>query len=258
MRPSGSLRAGRALLRGEEASAPLLPRERHFYVESTGDVVAAANTDLDVLWRLSAVAELKRVDQTLRFTLTKERLQAALDEGTPPSEILSFLEERSGADCRRTCVFSWKRRWNSMGGRGLVRAALLECASVERAEALLAHPLVGPALIRRLDERTLMVDERFIRPLQDALAREGYPGVQRVFVKQAPEEGLTPELREWLGASSAFLESGGRFGGRAGPGAGRLGRRPTPAAGCGSLMSSTGRPGWMKRRRLRCANAGLD
>lgn len=189
---------GRALLRGEEASAPLLPRERHFYVESTGDVVAAANTDLDVLWRLSAVAELKRVDQTLRFTLTKERLQAALDEGTPPSEILSFLEERSRGGLPQNVRFFVEETMEQHGWARIVRAALLECASAERAEALLAHPLVRACLIRRLDERTLMVDERFIRPLQDALAREGYSGVQRVFVKQAPEEGLTPELREWL------------------------------------------------------------
>lgn len=102
-----------------------------FLLQPTFDVLAPVGLPLDLLWKLGEVAELRKADRASTYTLTRESVRTALDEGWRASDLEAFLQAGSAVDAPQN-VLTTVRDWVGRHGEFEFHDALVVTALEDR------------------------------------------------------------------------------------------------------------------------------
>lgn len=109
-----------------------------------------------------------------RYTLTKRRVQAALDHGIPLDSMLRFLREQSGRELPQN-VAATLREWAGQYGQvSLRRAVLLEAEDAVLLEQIRRDRRVRLPQVEPLTERAWLLREGDAPELAERLRKAGY------------------------------------------------------------------------------------
>ena len=106
-----------------------------FLVQPTFDTLAPVGLPLSLLWNLGEVAELRKVDRASTYTLTRDSIRKALDEGWRVEQLTTFLESGSAVGLPQN-VGSTVRDWVGRHGEIEFHDALVVTADPKRLTAL--------------------------------------------------------------------------------------------------------------------------
>ncbi len=194
--------AGRVFISREGFDTLEANENVRFLLQPTFDVLAPVGLPLDLLWKLGEVAELRKADRASTYTLTRDSVGLALDEGWRASDLLEFLGEGSAVGVPQN-VESTLRNWVGRHGEVEFHDALVVSATGGKEEKLLAEiqalgipfePLGGSAFAIPREER---------ENLLSALRASGLEPAPRVRVHDLSDD---PHHRR--GALHALLEEG--------------------------------------------------
>ncbi len=127
--------AGRVFVAGEGFEKLESNESVRFLLQPTFDVLAPVGLTLDLLWKLGEVAELRKVDRASTYTITRESVRGALDEGWRPDQLSEFLRTGSAVGLPQN-VESTVRDWVGRHGEIEFHDALVVTAEPERLDAL--------------------------------------------------------------------------------------------------------------------------
>ncbi len=127
--------AGRVFVSGEGYEQLESNDSVRFLLQPTFDVLAPVGLPLGILWKLGEIAELRRVDRASTYTLTRESVRGALDEGWRADELIGFLRDASAVGLPQN-VESTVRDWVGRHGEIEFHDALVVTAAPERLAAL--------------------------------------------------------------------------------------------------------------------------
>ena len=144
--------AGRVFVDGEGFEKLESNEQVRFLLQPTFDVLAPVGLPLDLLWKLGEVAELRKVDRASTYTLTRESVRRALDEGWRAADLEAFLTEGSAVGLPQN-VDSTVKDWIGRHGEVEFHDAMIVTATEGRQDALLAaldalripHEALGPS-----------------------------------------------------------------------------------------------------------------
>ena len=127
--------AGKVFVDGEGFDRVESNEAVKFLLQPTFDVLAPVGLPLDLLWKLGAVAELRKVDRASTYTLTRESVRGALDEGWRSEDLAAFLEGGSAVPVPQN-VASTLKDWVGRHGEIEFHDALVVTAEPKRLDAL--------------------------------------------------------------------------------------------------------------------------
>lgn len=143
--------AGRVFVEGAGFERLESNAQVRFLLQPTFDVLAPVGLPLDLLWKLGEVAELRKADRASTYTLTRESVRTALDEGWRASDLEAFLADGSAVGVPQN-VQQTVRDWVGRHGEFEFHDALVVTAKEDRSEALqrlltakeIPHESLGP------------------------------------------------------------------------------------------------------------------
>jgi len=137
--PQGSYlrlsRTGRIFVGGDQLDQLEANTKVKFLLQPTFEILAPVGLPLQMLWRLSEVAELKSVDRASTYVLTRESIRSALDEGWRCEQLIRFLAEGSQVGVPQN-VKKTIRNWAGKHGAVEFHDALLLTVQANRVSKL--------------------------------------------------------------------------------------------------------------------------
>lgn len=162
---------GAALIHG--GAAEELPVEP-IVVQPNFEVVVPLGAALHVQFELARFADLVNDDRTLTYTLTRRRLQGALERGAAIDDLLRLLAEQSGRAVPQN-VAATLREWGGQHGRLALRTGmLLEADDPALLEQVRRDKRLRLPEAERLSETTLLLREADAAALAERLRKAGY------------------------------------------------------------------------------------
>ncbi len=168
--------AGKALLRGDpQAPAALGDEVGRVVVQPNFQILAMGPVGLDVLARIEQFADRERAGLgAFEYTLSRESLYRAQQMGADTEEIVRFLEEVSAAELPqnvRRSLSEWAARHERIVFRSGV--SLLQAATPELLQALLAGPEINSLLARQVAPDAALIDDNQADDVLKALLAQG-------------------------------------------------------------------------------------
>jgi len=172
-----------------------------FLLQPTFDVFAPVGLPLGLLWKLGEVAELRKADRASTYTLTRDSVRLALDEGWRPADLLQFLSEGSAVGLPQN-VGSTLKDWVGKHGEFEFHDALVVTAKEGRGPALLSKLKKLKIPFEQLGERAFAIPREERESLLTALRAGGLDPAPKVRLHD-----LSDDPTHHSGALHALLES---------------------------------------------------
>lgn len=192
--------AGRVFVSGEGFDKLEANEAVRFLLQATFDVLAPVGLPLDLLWKLGEVAELRKVDRASTYTLTRDSVRLALDEGWRVGNLLAFLAGGSAVGMPQN-VESTLKDWVGRHGDVEFHDALVVTAKEGRGADLLAAVQALGIPFEQLGGRALAIPREERENLLQALRSAGLDPAPRVRVHDLSDD---PHHRR--GALHALLD----------------------------------------------------
>lgn len=123
--------AGIAFVNGDGFEALEHAPAMKYLLQPTFQILAPVGLPMERLWKLGEVARLDKVDRANTYSLTRESVRAALDEGWRASEVLGVLEQGSQVGVPQN-VASTLRDWCGRHGEVELHDALVLVCELDR------------------------------------------------------------------------------------------------------------------------------
>ncbi|WP_342549406.1 helicase-associated domain-containing protein [Paenibacillus sp. FSL P2-0089] len=190
-----------------QASASASPG---FIVQPDFEVLVPPEVAYTVRWTLAGCAELLHHEDLWSFRLTRERLEAAADQGFAPGEVISWLNAHAAGGLPEQVILALRQWARAIGRTELAEVLLLSCAGEQEGEIIAAHPRLQD-IVTRIGPLHFIVRPEAAGQLRKELAAaglapsvragdlNGVAGQQRLFELSGPDE---PALRYELPAAA--------------------------------------------------------
>lgn len=144
-----------------------------FFVQPSLEVLVPSYLPLQTHWNVSLLAELDRPDSMFVYALSKEHVQARLDEGWTEERMLAILEENAPEvpQSIRESLYYWKERYQKIS---YADVRVLICSDRQTADDIEQLHALASYLTERIGERHFVVDADRWLELNDHLRRHGY------------------------------------------------------------------------------------
>ena len=160
--------AGKVFVDGEGFERLESNEAVRFLLQPTFDVLAPVGLPLDLLWKLGEVAELRKVDRASTYTLTRDSVRGALDEGWRAEQLAEFLKSGSAVGLPQN-VESTVRDWVGRHGEIEFHDALVVTADNGRLDALRKTLLKLEVPFEELGDRAFAIPRELREELLGAL-----------------------------------------------------------------------------------------
>ncbi|MEK5032759.1 helicase-associated domain-containing protein [Paenibacillus sp. FSL R7-0302] len=189
-----------------QASASASPG---FIVQPDFEVLVPPEVPYTVRWTLAGCAELLHHEDLWSFRLTRERLEAAADQGFAPGEVISWLNAHAAGGLPEQVELALRQWARAIGRTELAEVLLLSCTGEQEGEIIAAHPRLQD-IVTRIGPLHFIVRPEAAGQLRKELAAAGLApsvgagdlngaaGQQRLFELSGPDE---PALRYVLPAA---------------------------------------------------------
>ncbi|MCO4768646.1 MAG: helicase-associated domain-containing protein [Deltaproteobacteria bacterium] len=171
--------AGKVFVAGEGFERLESNESIKFLLQPTFDVLAPVGLPLQLLWKLGEVAELRKADRASTYTLTRESVRGALDEGWRAADVEAFLAEGSAVGLPQN-VESTVRDWVGQHGEFEFHDALVVTAKEGREKALLKLLKAKKISFEALGARAFAIPREEREQLLDALRGKGLEPAPKV------------------------------------------------------------------------------
>ncbi|MEK4007426.1 helicase-associated domain-containing protein [Paenibacillus sp. FSL H3-0333] len=181
-----------------------------FIVQPDFEVLVPPEVPYTVRWTLAGCAELLHHEDLWSFRLTRERLEAAADQGFAPGEVISWLNAHAAGGLPEQVILALRQWARAIGRTELAEVLLLSCAGEQEGEIIAAHPRLQD-IVTRIGPLHFIVRPEAAGQLRKELAAAGLApsvragdlngaaGQQRLFGLSGPDE---PALRYELPAAA--------------------------------------------------------
>lgn len=136
----------------EAASSPLpqapASASPGFIVQPDFEVLVPPEVPYTVRWTLAGCAELLHHEDLWSFRLTRERLEAAADQGRAPGEVISWLNAQAAGGLPEQVELALRQWARAIGRTELAEVLLLSCAGEQEGEDIAAHPRLQDIVTR--------------------------------------------------------------------------------------------------------------
>lgn len=166
--------AGRRMLPQAPASA-----SPGFIIQPDFEVLVPPEVPYTVRWTLAGCAELLHHEDLWSFRLTRERLEAAADQGRAPGEVISWLNAHAAGGLPEQVELALRQWARAIGRTELAEVLLLSCAGEQEGEDIAAHPRLQDIVTR-------------IGPLHFIVRPEAAVQLR----KELAAAGLTPSVKD--------------------------------------------------------------
>ncbi|WP_341347461.1 helicase-associated domain-containing protein [Paenibacillus sp. FSL H3-0469] len=119
-----------------------------FIVQPDFEVLVPPEVPYTVRWTLAGCAELLHHEDIWSFRLTRERLEAAADQGFAPGEVISWLNAHAAGELPEQIELALRQWASSIGRTELAEVLLLSCAGEQEGEDIAAHPRLQDIVTR--------------------------------------------------------------------------------------------------------------
>ncbi|WP_342477822.1 helicase-associated domain-containing protein [Paenibacillus sp. FSL H7-0350] len=119
-----------------------------FIVQPDFEVLVPPEVPYTVRWTLAGCAELMHHDDIWSFRLTRERLEAAADQGFVPGEVISWLNAHAAGGLPEQIELALRQWARAIGRTELAEVLLLSCAGEQEGEDIAAHPRLQDIVTR--------------------------------------------------------------------------------------------------------------
>lgn len=189
-----------------------------FIVQPDFEVLVPPEVPYADRWTLAGFAELLHNEDLWSFRLTREKLEAAAEQGAAPGGLIAWLDARAAGGIPEQVLLPLRQWAGGIGRTRLAEVLLLSCAGGREAEDIAAHPRLQDIVTR-------------IGPLHYTVRPEAAGQLR----KELAAAGMTPSV-----LSGATDSTDGRLfltGTPASPQAARRYTPPQPAADRGLLST---------------------
>ncbi|MEK4043235.1 helicase-associated domain-containing protein [Paenibacillus sp. FSL H8-0048] len=136
-----------------EAARSPLPQESDsafpgFIVQPDFEVLVPPEVPYTVRWTLAGCAELLHHEDIWSFRLTRERLEAAADQGFAPGEVISWLNDHAAGGLPEQAILALRQWARAIGRTELAEVLLLSCAGEQEGGDIAAHPRLQDIVTR--------------------------------------------------------------------------------------------------------------
>jgi hypothetical protein len=194
--------AGRAFVSAQGLEGMESSSDVGFLLQPTFEILAPVGLPLPALWRLGAVAQLKRADRASTYVLTRESIRHALDEGWRADEVCSFLKSGSHVGLPQN-VESTLRDWVGRHGEVEFHDALVVTARADREDDVAEILAKGEAPFEKLGPGVFAVPREARPEILAALQKKGLEPAPRVRTHDAAADPATRK-----GQLHSILEGG--------------------------------------------------
>ncbi|WP_405116817.1 helicase-associated domain-containing protein [Paenibacillus sp. FSL K6-1217] len=119
-----------------------------FIVQPDFEVLVPPEVPYTVRWILAGCAELLHHEDLWSFRLTRERLEAAADQGNAPGEVISWLSAHAAGGLPEQVAPALRQWARAIGRTELTEVLLLSCAGEQEGEDIAAHPRLQDIVTR--------------------------------------------------------------------------------------------------------------
>lgn len=161
------------LERLDEIAAPVVREENDLYITANQELLVPSHVRPAVRFRLAQFTETAKVDAAEVLRLTPESLDRAAVLGWTADRVLAVLTSHSRAPMPQNVVYLIRDRMKYAGRLATGAATLVRCDTAEVADALCAHPFLGP-LFERLNPRDLATSAWAAPVLPQVLGHHGF------------------------------------------------------------------------------------
>ena len=124
------------------------PASPGFIVQPDFEVLVPPEVPYTVRWTLAGCAELLHHEDLWSFRLTRERLEAAADQGRAPGEVISWLNAHAAGGLPEQVILALRQWARAIGRTELAEVLLLSCAGEQEGEDIAAHPRLQDMVTR--------------------------------------------------------------------------------------------------------------
>ncbi|MEB3101259.1 helicase-associated domain-containing protein [Ferviditalea candida] len=157
-----------------ETKAFFRQEDGQFYVQPDFELVIPPPVSYRIRWELESMADLVQTGSFWQYTLSKESVMRALEDGRDGKQLLDFLERHAKygiPDNVREVLQHWSSRHSEVR---LLTITLLRCKDSSAAEAIAADSGMVAHILERIGELDFIVRSERLDHLQKALEQSGY------------------------------------------------------------------------------------
>lgn len=136
-----------SVLQGDAAVRDPLPAAG-FIVQPDFEVLVPPEVPYADRWILAGFAELLHNEDLWSFRLTREKLEAAAEQGAAPGGLIAWLDARTAGGLPEQVLLPLRQWAGGIGRTQLAEVLLLSCAGEREAEAIAAHPRLQDIVTR--------------------------------------------------------------------------------------------------------------
>ncbi|WP_246553712.1 helicase-associated domain-containing protein [Paenibacillus tritici] len=119
-----------------------------FIVQPDFEVLVPPEVPYAVRWSLAGYAELLHNEDLWSFRLTRERLEAAAEQGSDPSEVIAWLSAHAAGGLPEQVELSLRQWARGIGRTVLADVLLLSCAGEQEGRDIAEHPRLQDIVTR--------------------------------------------------------------------------------------------------------------
>ncbi|NQX43831.1 helicase-associated domain-containing protein [Paenibacillus tritici] len=119
-----------------------------FIVQPDFEVLVPPEVPYAVRWTLAGYAELLHNEDLWSFRLTRERLEAAAEQGSDPSEVIAWLSAHAAGGLPEQVELSLRQWARGIGRTVLADVLLLSCAGEQEGQDIAEHPRLQDIVTR--------------------------------------------------------------------------------------------------------------
>ncbi|NDI33500.1 helicase-associated domain-containing protein [Chengkuizengella sediminis] len=187
--------------------------EKQFYIQADFEVIVPPDIPFQIRWELESMSEMTYSDVIMRYTMTKETIKTAVQNGRTTTDIIQFLNTHSKyglPDNVKKSVEDWSEQ---VGKTVFQEVLLLRCSDENTAKHIGDNPLFQSYIMEKLGDKDFIIQKNLVKELIKKLEGSGYSPLFSSVQQGNEEENVQfPCFNKTSNASFILENSKGTYG----------------------------------------------